>query len=123
MTRQENQELARQRASIIFKVRSGEITAVEAAKRLGISRKTYYEWEQRGLAALSAALENNDNGRPKAVVDEEKETLKKRVGELEKELYLARKTVEVRDLLDAYHRQAEADGKKNQKHGMRRYKA
>jgi transposase len=98
------------------------MTAVEAAKILGISRKTYYEWEQRGLAALSAALENSENGRPKAVVDEEKETLKKRVGELEKELYLARKTVEVRDLLDAYHRQAEADGKKKQKQSTRQHK-
>jgi transposase len=98
---------------VIFKVRSGEMTARQAARMLGISRKSYYEWEARGLAALSAALENNDGGRPALVVDEEKETLKKRVGELEKELYLARKTVEVRDLLDAYHKQAVKDAKKN----------
>jgi transposase len=120
MTRQDNQELARQRASVIFKVRSGQMTVRQAARQLGISRKAYYEWEQRGLAALSEALENHESGRPASVVDEEKEALKHRVGELEKELYLARKTVEVRDLLDVYHKQAGPGGKKNQRTGKER---
>jgi hypothetical protein len=65
-------------------------------------------------------LENNENGRPKAVVDEEKKALRQRVRELEKELYIARKTVEVRDLLDAYRRQTKVKGKKNSKPGKRR---
>ena len=37
---------------MIMKVRCGLMTATEAASQLGVSRKTYYKWEQRGLAAL-----------------------------------------------------------------------
>ena len=43
--------LARQRAALIVAVQSGQITASEAAQQLGISRKTYYQWEKRALAA------------------------------------------------------------------------
>ena len=44
--------------------RSGKITATEGARRLGISRKTYYQWEQRGLAGMMSALEDGPSGRP-----------------------------------------------------------
>lgn len=37
------QALARQRAQLIMQVRSGVMSAQEAARRLGISRKTYYK--------------------------------------------------------------------------------
>jgi len=40
---------ARQRAEVIFKVRSGQMTAKAAAQTLGISRQQYYQWEQRGV--------------------------------------------------------------------------
>ena len=43
--------LARQRAQLIMQVRSGVLTAEAAARQLGISRKTYYKWERRALAA------------------------------------------------------------------------
>ena len=43
---------ARQRAEVIFKVRSGQMTATDAAHALGISRQQYYQWEQRALQAL-----------------------------------------------------------------------
>jgi predicted DNA-binding protein (UPF0251 family) len=51
-------ELARKRAAVIFAVQSGQITAEEGARRLGVSRKTYYEWESRALEAMTGALEN-----------------------------------------------------------------
>ena len=56
---------ALKRAEMIMKVRCGLMTASEAAKQLGISRKTYYKWEQRGLAALLEGVGDQKAGRPK----------------------------------------------------------
>jgi DNA-directed RNA polymerase specialized sigma24 family protein len=39
-----------------MQVRSGLLSAQEAARQLGISRKTYYKWERRALAAMVEAL-------------------------------------------------------------------
>jgi len=98
----ENQDRARQRASVIFKVRSGAITAEEGARLLGVSRKTYYEWEGRALQAMTAAMEDKPSGRPAQPRDEEKQRLQEQVEELRKKLFIAEKTVEVRDMLHAY---------------------
>ena len=57
-------ERSRQRAEVIMKVCSGAINATEGAKQLRISRKTYYEWEKRGLAALLESLKDGEAGRP-----------------------------------------------------------
>jgi transcriptional regulator with XRE-family HTH domain len=69
---------------VIFAVQSGQITAEEGARRLGVSRKTYYEWENRALEAM------------------EKERLRSEISALQNELFVAKKTVEVRDMLHAY---------------------
>jgi transposase len=53
------------RAEVILKVQCGLITATEAAKQLGISRKTYYEWEKKAMGALLGALEDGPSGRPR----------------------------------------------------------
>ncbi len=53
-----------------MKVRCGLMTATEAARQLGISRKTYYKWEQRGLEALLDGLEDKGAGRPEAAPEE-----------------------------------------------------
>jgi transposase len=111
--REKEQELARQRALVILQVRSGALTAKEGAERLGISRKTYYEWEDKSLRAMALALENRPAGRPSVAVDEEKETLRERVQELEKKLYLAEKTIEVKEILAAYGEFREKETKKN----------
>lgn len=94
-----NKKLARERALVILQVRSGALTAKEGAKLLGVSRKTYYEWEEKSLKAMTLALENHPAGRPPAAVDQEKETLRERIWELEKKLDLAEKTIEVKELL------------------------
>ena len=99
---EQERKLARERASIILQVRSGVLTATEGAERLGISRKTYYEWEDRALEAMALALENHPAGRPPTLLDAEKEELQTKVQDLEKKLYLAEKTIEVKDLLSAY---------------------
>ena len=87
---------ARQRAEIIMKVRCGLMTATQAAQVLGISRKTYYKWEQRGLAALLEGVEDQESGRPekppeqtqKAAFDKELKKLQQKNELLEKQLKL-----------------------------------
>jgi transposase len=110
---EQNKKLARERALVILQVRSGVLIAKEGAKLLGVSRKTYYEWEEKSLKAMVLALENRPAGRPPAPVDEEKETLRERVRELEKKLDLAEKTIEVKELLAAYEGFRGSGAKKN----------
>ena len=119
MSESRNKELARKRAAVIFSVRSGRITAEEGAKQLGVSRKTYYEWERRALEAMTGALENGAAGRPGIERNEEKEQLEAQIAELEDKLFVAEKTVEVRDMLHAYELQnagaKESAGEKKRK--------
>ena len=111
--REKKQKLARERALVILQVRSRALTAKEGAKLLGVSRKTYYEWEEKSLKAMALALENRPAGRPPAAIDEEKETLRERIRELEKKLDLAEKTIEVKELLGAYEEFRDKGIKKN----------
>jgi transposase len=115
-----NKKLARERAMVILQVRSGALTAKEGAQLLGVSRKTYYEWEEKSLKAMALALENRPAGRPPVPIDEEKETLRERVRELEKKLDLAEKTIEVKELLAAYGTFRDKGAKKNRSIGKRR---
>jgi transposase len=110
---EKERKLARERASIILRVRSGVLPATEGAERLGISRKTYYEWEDRALAAMAEALENHRPGKPSVPLDAEKEELQRKVRDLEKKLDLAEKTIEVKDLLSAYETFQAGGAKKN----------
>jgi transposase len=110
---EQNKELARERAMVILQVRSGAITAMEGAKLLGVSRKTYYEWEEKSLKAMAQALENHTAGRPSALIDPEKETLRAQIRELEKKLVLAKQTVRVNEILDVYEEFRSNGTKKN----------
>jgi transposase len=118
--REKERKLARERALVILKVRSGALTAKEGAKLLGVSRKTYYEWEEKSLKAMALALENRPAGRPPVPVDEEKERLQERIRELEKKLDLAEKTIEVKELLGAYEEFRDKDTKKNRRIDQKR---
>ena len=111
--REKEQEIARQRALVILQVRSGALTAKEGAKQLGISRKTYYEWEEKSLTAMALALETRPAGRPPMAVDEVKEALRERVQELEKKLYMAEKKIEVKEILAPYGEFWNKESKKN----------
>jgi len=98
----------------------GKLTVTEAAKQMGISRKTYYQWEKRALQGMADRLEQGDPGRPEVPVDPEKEAMKKRLEEMEKELTLAKQTAEVRDMLKLLHsKDRKSDGKKNRKRKKR----
>lgn len=99
MIKTDNDKLAMKRAEIIMKVNNGEITATEGAKVLGVSRKTYYEWEQKGLEGLFNALKNGEPGRPANKVDEEKDTLKDENERLKTELEVANAKIRIKELM------------------------
>lgn len=71
-------ERARQRA-VVVQFAAGQMTAPEGARRLGVSRTTYYV----GKAG-------------------EKQRLQQEISELQRKLFVAEKTTEVRDMLHAY---------------------
>lgn len=105
-------EQARVRAELILKVRSGQITAKQAAQELGVSRKTYYEWEKRGLGAMLGELENQEAGRPSTAPSKEETALKAKVAELETKLKVASQTSEIRAILMAMDKQSAKKKKK-----------
>ena len=93
---------ARQRAELIFQVRSGQMTATAAAQTLGISRQQYYQWEQRALQALLSALEDQPTGRPKTPTDPEKEALQRRVQQLERQVQQQEQKEQLHKLLNQW---------------------
>lgn len=84
MTEEEDSK-ALQRQRVILDVLAGRMTATQAALELGVSRKTYYEWQERALAAMRAALRDRPGGRPPIPVDPQKDQLQATVETLEKE--------------------------------------
>ena len=64
---------------MIMKVRCGLLTARQAAERLGVSRKTYYKWEQRGLSALLDSVTDQPPGRPAHPSDDHRQWLEKQL--------------------------------------------
>jgi|SRR5579863_8096032 transposase len=94
------QALARQRAQLIMQVRSGLLSAQEAARQLGISRKTYYKWERRALGAMVEALGNREHGRPLRPTDPEKEALQRQTDELQAKLQVLEQTARIRQALE-----------------------
>ena len=100
------------KAKVIFRVRSGALSAKDGAALLNLSRKSYFEWESRGLAGMLSALTEKPPGRPKQEGDPEKEAMKKRIALLEEELLVAKKTLHVRRLLEAWDKQKAKDQEK-----------
>ena len=94
------EDLPGHRAEVILQVRSGRITATEGARLLEISRKSYYQWEERALQAMLAALTDGSPGRPPGPrTNPENLRLKKRVEELENHLGMMEEVHELRAML------------------------
>jgi transposase len=106
---------AKARAEVIFKVRSGQMTATAAAQELGISRQQYYQWEQRALQALLSSLEDQPTGRPKTPTDPEKEQLQHRVEQLEQQVQHYEQKEQLRQLLNQWEQSDLPPSKKNPK--------
>ena len=94
------QALARQRAQLIMPVRNGLLSAREAARQRQVSRKTYYKWERRALAAMGEALGHCEQGRPRVPIDPEKEALRRQTQELQAKLQVFEQTARIRQALE-----------------------
>jgi transposase len=93
------QQSARQRAEVIMKVRCGLMNASQAADQLGISRKTYYKWEQRGLSAMLGGLTDQPSGRPSQPVDTQKQVLEKQLEQARRNNELLKHKMALKDVL------------------------
>src|SRR5574342_561062 len=91
---------ARQRASLILQVQARQITATQAARQLGVSRKTYYEWEKRALQGMLQNLSQQKPGRPAHPIDPQKASLEQQLRQARKELQAARQVKKLREILD-----------------------
>jgi transposase len=92
-------ETARQRAELIMKVRAGQLSVKAAAAQLGVSRKTYYEWEAKGLSAMLRHLEDQEAGRPVETASPEIRAMQEKIAALEQKLAVASQTAEIRAVL------------------------
>jgi transposase len=102
---------AQQRALLIMQVQAGVITATAAARQLGISRKTYYQWETRALHGLLEAVTQQPPGRPRQPHRPKERQLEQQVEQLQKALDQAQESQEIRAAL---HRVRQSmDAKKN----------
>ena len=93
------QEKARLRVEVIMKVRCGLLTAQQAAEHLGVSRKTYYKWEERGLSALLSSLADQASGRPSQPVDSEKQALQRQLEQVHRECAILQHKMALKDVL------------------------
>jgi len=101
--KQQQEKKARQRADIIMKVRSGIMTATEGAIALGISRKTYYKWENRALGAMLDGLENRSTGRPEFLEPPQGDIdLRKELIELQRQKELLERRIELSDMVHKF---------------------
>ena len=92
-------EKARMRSEMIMKVQSELLTATAAARELGISRKTFYEWQKKGLEGMVTALTDTPAGRPSAPSDLEKEDLKRELAETKRELELVKTRMQIQEFM------------------------
>ena len=98
---------------LMLKVRSREITAKKAAAILGISRKTYYKWEDRALAGMADALAERQNGRPPGPPeDPEKESLRMENRSLKRQLIAMQKRLELKDMVHGMETGSQSSKKK-----------
>jgi transposase len=95
-----NPSNARRRAEVIMKVRCGLLTATQAAKELGVSRKTYYKWEKRGLSALLDGLAEKDSGRPSPPQDSYQKELERQIEQLRRANDLLSRKMALKDILN-----------------------
>lgn len=105
-----SQQTVRLRAEMIMKVRCGLITVRQAAEQLGVSRKTYYKWEQRGLTAMLESVADQSPGRPSQPFDPHCRDLEKQLVEANRHIELLNQKMALKDVLrDIQHPTAGSD--------------
>lgn len=85
------------------------MSASQAATELGVSRKTYYKWEQRGLAALLDGLSDQLPGRPEKPDTTAEKNLEKQLAELRRENQLLEQKMVLKDLAAELNLRSEKD--------------
>lgn len=93
------QQTARLRAELIMKVRCGLVTARQAAKQLGVSRKTFYKWESRGLTGMLEGVTDQDPGRRPHSPDDRCQLLERQLKEANREIELLNHKMALKDVL------------------------
>ncbi len=89
------------------------MTATQAAQLLGVSRKTYYKWEQRGLAALLEGVQDQEGGRPEIPSDQtQKAAVDKELKELKQQNELLEQQLKLKDIVYQMQLKAEGEGAK-----------
>lgn len=78
-------ERAEKRLQVILDHLSGRLNATQAAEEMGVSRKTFYDWLERGRTGMLMALKDRPTGRPPEPVDPEKESLQEELQRRERE--------------------------------------
>jgi transposase len=88
--------------------------ATEAAALLGISRKTYYKWEKRGLEGLLTGLEEKTAGRPPEAEAQNSAQLEleKQLAQVQQDKELLQKKMELKDLVHQMQLKPQQDGAK-----------
>lgn len=99
---------ARRKAELIMKVRCGLITASQAAETLGVSRKTYYQWERRGLAGLLDGVSEKTAGRREKTASRAS-PLEKQLAETLRENELLKQKLILKDLVSGIEVRSGAD--------------
>ena len=89
----------REELLLIMRVQVGQLTASEAARQMGVSRKTFYQRARRGLEGMIAALAPRPAGRSGNVRDTEKEALLAKIAQLQREKLELQQLLRVRELL------------------------
>ena len=90
---------AMKRAEMIMKVCCGLMTAAQAARKLGVSRKTYYKWEKRGLKALLSGLADKEPGRPRTAIDPDKQAMEEGLRKMHRENELLTRQMALKEVL------------------------
>lgn len=105
-----------ERQRVILEVLAGRMNVTEAALELGVSRKTYYEWQERALQAMRSALRDRPGGRPPYPVDTEKELLREQLETLQKERHVLEGRLRIQEVVrqtfEAMRREASPPKKK-----------
>ncbi len=85
------------------------MTAAAAAAQLGVSRKTYYKWEQRGLSALLDGLSDQQAGRPERPQDPAQVVLEKQMADLQRENLLLEQKMALKDMAAEFEIRSKID--------------
>lgn len=84
---------------VILQRLAGNLTAIQAAQQVGVSRKTYYQWEERALQGMQAALSPGRTGRPPSKPETALACLEAQNHQLRQQVELLEQRVRAREVL------------------------